>query len=132
MRRPWAPLPRALLIFFSIFLMLAGSLLFVYKNFFCCSGDETKARTQIGTLQALIMQYSAKYKRPPGATEGLEALFAKGLTDDRSLLEDRWGKPIRYRTPGVRSGDTFDVYSTGHDGVDGTADDIGNWEVRAP
>jgi hypothetical protein len=30
--------------------------------------------------------------------------------------------------PGVRSGDKFDVYSTGRDEMDGTNDDIGNWE----
>ena len=30
---------------------------------------------------------------------------------------------------GNRNGDSYDVWSVGPDGQDGTADDIGNWEI---
>ncbi len=126
MKKSWHPLILAL----SVFLMVSGALIFLYKKFVCCGGDETIVRTRIGTLQAHLMQYTAKYRRLPTTSEGLEALFTAGIADDRDLLEDRWGHPVRYRNPGTRSGDAFDVYSTGKDGVDGTADDIGNWEDR--
>jgi type II secretion system protein G len=39
---------------------------------------------------------------------------------------DPWGNKYQFVTPGKRSGD-YDVWSTGPDGKDGTADDIGNW-----
>ena len=91
-------------------------------------GSATKAKAGIGTLQALLMQYSVKFSGYPSEEEGLRALLISGITDDESLLTDLWGEPVRYRVPGVRSGDKFDVYSTGRDEIDGTDDDIGNWE----
>jgi general secretion pathway protein G len=77
------------------------------------------------------MQYSVKFRRLLSEPEGLNALLEASLTDDDSLFEDPWGNTVMYRMPGIRSGDKFDVYSTGHDGIDGNGDDIGNWEPPA-
>ena len=41
---------------------------------------------------------------------------------------DPWGHPYHYRLPGVHHPASFDVWSDGPDGVDGSADDIGNWK----
>jgi len=43
------------------------------------------------------------------------------------LLTDPWGKLYRIRTPGTHNQDRYDLWSAGPDGVDNTADDIGNW-----
>jgi general secretion pathway protein G len=43
-------------------------------------------------------------------------------------LKDRWGRPFRYRAPGIRNPGPYDLWSAGPDGVDGTSDDIGNWK----
>ena len=45
---------------------------------------------------------------------------------------DAWGSPLRYRFPGVVNVETFDLYSTGPNGLDegGKGDDIGNWPGR--
>ena len=40
---------------------------------------------------------------------------------------DPWGREYRFAAPGKHNPDMFDVWSTGPDGQDGTADDIGNW-----
>jgi hypothetical protein len=43
---------------------------------------------------------------------------------------DGWGRPIRYRVPGVRNPSSYDLYSLGSDGAaggTGAAADIGNW-----
>ena len=43
-------------------------------------------------------------------------------------LRDPWDNEIRYAQPGKHNPDSFDVWSVGPDGQDGTDDDIGNWE----
>ena len=45
----------------------------------------------------------------------------------KSLLFDPWGRPYRYRAPGTHRPNGYDLWSTGPDGKDGTADDVGNW-----
>lgn len=44
---------------------------------------------------------------------------------------DPWGRPYRYLQPGSRNPQDYDLFSLGPDGVEGTADDIGNWEKEA-
>ena len=41
---------------------------------------------------------------------------------------DPWGNQYQYVTPGKHNTDTYDTWSYGPDGQDGTEDDIGNWE----
>ncbi len=121
-----------LLLVLAIIGLLMGGVAVGYKSIMN-NGRETKARTSIGTIQALIMQYTAKYKKPPSGSVGLRALITSGITDDEGLFTDPWDHPIQYKTGGtLRSGDSFDVYSLGKDGIDGTADDIGNWEDKGP
>jgi general secretion pathway protein G len=91
--------------------------------------QETKAKANVLTLSGLLLQYSAKFKQPPSAAAGLRALILKGITDNETLFTDPWGQPVRYKVPGTRSRERFDVYSIGGDGIDGTEDDIGNWEA---
>lgn len=43
-------------------------------------------------------------------------------------LKDPGGHELRYRCPGQHNPDGYDLWSVGPDGVDGTKDDIGNWE----
>ena len=40
---------------------------------------------------------------------------------------DPWGHPYVYVNPGRHNSASYDLYSIGPDGQDGTADDIGNW-----
>jgi len=47
-------------------------------------------------------------------------------------LHDAWGNPLHYRYPSTRNTNTYDLWSTGPDGVSGTADDITNPIVAAP
>jgi hypothetical protein len=45
-----------------------------------------------------------------------------------TAIVDGWGNPIRYRCSGTRRPGSYDLWSVGPDGKDGTDDDIGNWE----
>ncbi len=47
--------------------------------------------------------------------------------DGTNILKDAWGRPFRYRAPGINNPQWYDLWSAGTDGVDGTADDIKNW-----
>lgn len=41
---------------------------------------------------------------------------------------DPWGKSYLYKYPGDHNEDSYDLYSAGRDGTEGTQDDITNWE----
>ena len=48
----------------------------------------------------------------------------------RELPKDAWGRELKYRFPGTVNEKFFDLYSVGKDGVEGTDDDIGNWDKQ--
>lgn len=52
------------------------------------------------------------------------------IDDDLKRIIDPWGGAIRYRIPPTQNLNTFDLYSTGPDGIDnsGGGDDINNWK----
>ncbi|MBI3602051.1 MAG: type II secretion system major pseudopilin GspG [Candidatus Omnitrophica bacterium] len=74
----------------------------------------------------------------PTTEQGLAALTAKPSTAPvpvnwkEPYLEkkplDPWGNPYQYKCPGAHNSLTYDLYSLGKDGLEGTADDIKNWE----
>lgn len=41
--------------------------------------------------------------------------------------KDPWNQPYVYVYPGRNNPNSYDLYSVGQDGQDGTQDDIGNW-----
>jgi general secretion pathway protein G len=47
--------------------------------------------------------------------------------DPPNLPIDPWDHPYVYVYPGRHNTSSYDLYSIGPDGQDGTADDIGNW-----
>jgi general secretion pathway protein G len=113
--------------------------------------DESKAQVQISLLSTGLDSYKAEMGAyPPGngdadSTVSLrEDLYPPATPENqRVYLSDLgpsngqgWGvagaildpyrNPYRYRSPGVNNPD-FDLWSLGHDGVEGTGDDINNW-----
>ena len=46
---------------------------------------------------------------------------------DSDVPLDPWDNPYQYMSPGIHNPDGFDVWSFGPDGINGTQDDIGNW-----
>ena len=52
---------------------------------------------------------------------------------DRKSPVDPWDNDYKFAAPGKHNTDSFDIWSIGPDGQDGTDDDIGNWEtIRNP
>jgi general secretion pathway protein G len=73
----------------------------------------------------------------PTTEQGIKALFEKPTTEPipdkwtqllEDLPKDPWQQPYKYEYPAKRSKKSFDLWSVGKDGQDGTADDIGNFK----
>ncbi len=99
--------------------------------------EEGKVKADIQTFSASLIRYKTKGGIYPTTEQGLRALVTKPTDGPqprsyKSLLReqalfDPWGNPYQYRRPGKHNPDTYDIYSLGPDGKEGTPDDIGNW-----
>lgn len=88
------------------------------------------------TISVALDAYRAAAGSYPTTEQGLEALLQKPTTPPipsrwfsflSELPKDPWKQSYHYRFPATKSQKGYDLYSAGRDGVDGTADDIGNW-----
>jgi general secretion pathway protein G len=96
-------------------------------------------RTQtsdISNIKTQISVFQIDNGRYPTTAEGLKILVENpgnmpGWTHAYldKMPVDPWGRPYVYRCPGTNGAD-FDFYSMGSDGIDGTADDIGDTNRR--
>ena len=88
----------------------------------------TGAETKIGVISGLMQNYSVKRSgKYPSQAAGLGALRAVGMIKNDEEITDPWGQPFKYGYPAKRGGDGYDLWSSGPDKIDGTADDVGNW-----
>lgn len=95
------------------------------------------AKTSISNLSGTINTFETDTGRFPTSDEGLGALVqAPGNVEnwhgpyiESSALQDPWGHPFHYTCPGSHNPNGFDLWSSGADGQDGTADDITNWDT---
>ncbi len=92
------------------------------------------AANHIANLEVALDLFLVDIGRYPTSAEGLAALLRQpdGLEGwrgpyVRSLANDPWGRPYRYRCPGLHNEGTYDVWSVGPDGQEGSADDVTNW-----
>jgi general secretion pathway protein G len=101
------------------------------------------AKSQVGLFKTPLQTYQMTVGNFPTSAQGLAALIQPpadlpnptkwdGPYLDTNILPlDPWGNPYQYSSPGSHNPDGFDVWSMGPDGVSGTADDIGNWNMEA-
>lgn len=90
----------------------------------------------LNSLAMGLMSYRTTTGMLPTTEQGLDALVVKPTVAPvpakyrpiMKMMRDPWGREFRYQTPAVRSHEKYDVWSAGADGVDGTADDFGNWK----
>ncbi len=88
------------------------------------------------SMKTALTTYKIQMGDYPSTEEGLAALATapaskadrwQGPYIEGKLPQDPWGHPYQYRNPGTKNKGSFDLWSMGPDGVDGTEDDIGNW-----
>ena len=91
------------------------------------------------SMKAPLFTYKMQMGDYPSTEEGLQALLTAPAnkadrwqgpyieTQGGKLPVDPWKNPYQYRYPGTHNKSGYDLWSTGPDGKDGTADDVGNW-----
>ena len=113
--------------------ILASSAIYMMKNNIVIAQDG-RVDTDIHTITIQLNTYDAKVGHLPTTEEGLKALLnpPKGrlppLMDKMPM--DPYGREYYYAQPGTHNPRSFDLFSAGHDGIVGSEDDRGNWDVQ--
>lgn len=91
-------------------------------------------RANLKALMTNLIRYKTMSGAFPSQTQGLQAMVKKPVGNpvpkswyqlmEPTALLDPWGHPFQYRNPGKRNPESYDVYSLGFDGIDGTDDDV--------
>ena len=94
---------------------------------------ETRAGTDITTIEGALERFEIDAGRYPTNDEGLNALVERpgNVTEwngpyIKQLPKDPWGAEYQYRYPGTHNPNGFDLFTFGKDGREGN-DDIDNW-----
>ena len=101
-------------------------------------GEDAKSRTAVAEVQRLSMAVDEFYLDTGRAPRELRELLQRpsnvsnwnGPYVNASNLEDPWGNPYNFRSPGEHR--QVDIYTHGRDGQpggDGPDRDISNWEM---
>jgi len=99
------------------------------------------AQSDIGSNLSVVLDlYELDNGMYPTTQQGLESLLNepeippappnwKGpYIKNAKLPQDPWGFPYRYISPGYHNPHGYDLYSVGADGIEGTDDDVTNWD----
>ena len=92
------------------------------------------AKTQIAGFSTALDAFEVDTGSYPKGSEGLMDLVqapsdVQGWKGPymKEVPMDPWGKPYVYVSPGRNNPSSYDIYSLGTDGREGTEDDITNW-----
>lgn len=99
------------------------------------------ATGQIAGFETALDNFEVDCGRYPTTSEGLEALRSapnglskwKGPYMKKDIPNDPWEKPYGYRSPGQHAAGataSYDVWSNGPDGSEGTDDDVTSWNLN--
>lgn len=98
---------------------------------------EAAAKADIrANIATALRMYELDVGSYPTTEQGMDALLKTPSGVNASnwkgpYLEakpaDPWGRPYQYKSPGAKNPTSYDLFSLGKDGVEGT-DDVGNWE----
>jgi general secretion pathway protein G len=101
------------------------------------------AEARIGGISAALDSFRLDVGRYPNTYEGLSALYDRPNSVSSEMwkgpyllkrhlkeyiLTDPWWQDYRYISEGIHNKDSFDLFSIGRDGIEGTVDDINNWD----
>ena len=93
-------------------------------------------RAERGLNQPLIFQYFGwlgnMLTGDLGISKAGGATNWKGPYLKKGLPKDPWGNPYTYRMPGQQNSGSYDIFSAGPDGQEGSEDDVANWETENP
>jgi len=97
--------------------------------------DRNAAAAQVGFYKSAVERYRLDTRSYPDDLQSLVTRPSDSRMAERwggpymdKIARDPWDNEYRFAAPGKHNAESFDVWSVGPDGQDGSADDIGNWE----
>ncbi|MFT4550310.1 MAG: general secretion pathway protein G [Verrucomicrobiales bacterium] len=120
----------------AIIALLLGAAVFKLTGVFE-SGQTNRVQQDLSTFQSALNLYRMNAGTFPSSEQGLMALVEKPSSGRqpkswqqtmKTEQVDPWQNPYGYSFPSRHGQNEPDVWSFGPDMVDGTEDDIGNWE----
>lgn len=125
-----------MMIVLLIIALILGSVAVMVQGF-SKDAEDVATRAKIKALESALTSYKISNLVYPTQPQGIEALVTRPAADPKPRrwtqlikqdgLLDAWGRKILYRNPGTHNAGGYDVFSPGPDGLENTADDIGNW-----
>ena len=99
--------------------------------------NEQIAKGDLKTIENQLAMYRLNVGTYPSTADGLDALLIqpasatgwRGPYLEKKPL-DPWQHPYQYRSPGTHNASGFDLYSFGKDGLDGSGDEVANWDKK--
>lgn len=120
-----------------VILVILGSLVGIQIRSAQKKGLVNAAKSQVGMFKSPLDMYQLDLGQYPSTSAGLSALRrAAGDAQDskwagpyleKEVPLDPWGRQYQYANPGKHNTDSYDLWSLGPDGAEGTDDDVGNW-----
>ena len=120
----------------AIIALLLSTGFFIFGNKLAI-GQDAKINADIQSFNGSLQTYRMNADdQLPTTEQGLQALVNPPTSDPKPsrwyqmmdhLPKDPWGHEYVYVCPGKHNPNGYDLYSKGKDGIDGTADDQGNW-----
>jgi len=95
------------------------------------------AKSKVGLIAGQVDTYQLHMRKYPGTLQDLidrpsDAAAAENWSGpylkESGALRDPWNNDFKFATPGKHNPNSYDIWSVGPDGQDGTDDDIGNWQ----
>ena len=125
-----------LLLVLAILVVLASMVVTMFAN--TQEGAlKNAAKGQVGIFKSAINLYKFDTRNYPSdfsnltqkpADANLANRWNGPYLDTNKTPLDPWDHEYKFAAPGKHNPETFDVWSMGPDGQDGTGDDIGNWD----
>lgn len=107
-----------------IIAILAGMVTLTFRG----TASDSKARAALGDIksyESAIELYALEHNDQ--FPEQLSDLATGEKKYIRELNKDPWGNGYVYLVPGQRHKDSYDIFSMGPDGAQGTEDDVAPW-----
>lgn len=89
-----------------------------------------RAKNEMRSIVTSLETYYVDNGAYPTDAQGLQILVKnnQGQSYLDTIPNDSWGRPYHYRYPGINNPGSYDLWSDGKDGIEGTPDDIANWK----
>lgn len=136
---PHSPWPRRLrrsLIALAVLVLILAILRVTAQRMVVAQGgiESFTTRAKLKGIEVGIGAFHLANGRYPTTAEGFEIIYTKHKNRSSFLTQpeqdptkDGWGRRFSYEWPGTHNPKTYDLWSRGEDGEDGTEDDITNW-----